>query len=139
MLRFIHYLISKVFGYQTVEDKANLAHKIFTALCSGDYPVLNKYCKSKACIDIMALRIYECQFNRYNFYQYRYDKDDFDSIVMLKNLCNNKKNIHISEFVALYFYLKSSLYMNSMQRFDTRINVFNDKEFYIYDKFLDKV
>lgn len=139
MLRFIHYLIIKFFGYYTIEGKATLAHKIFVALCVGDYDVLNKYCKSKACIDIMALRIYECQFNRYNFYQYRYDKDDFDSIEMLKNLCNNKKNMHISEFVALYFYLKRTLYMYTLQRFDTRINVFNDKEFYIYDKFLDKV
>lgn len=139
MLRFIHYLISKFFGYYTIEGKATLAHKIFVALCVGDYDVLNKYCKSKACIDIMALRIYECQFNRYNFYQYRYDKDDFDSIKMLKNLCNNKKNMHISEFVALYFYLKSPLYMYTLQRFDPGINVFNDKEYYIYDKFLDKV
>jgi hypothetical protein len=139
MKRIIQYLIVKFFGYHTTEGKATLAHKIFVALCTGDYDVLNKYCKSKACIDIMALRIYECRSNRYNFYQYRFDEKEFDSIKMLKNLCNNKKNMHISEFVALYFYLKSSLSMNSMQRFDPRISAFNGKEFYIYDKFLDKV
>ncbi|WAE77361.1 hypothetical protein vBEcoMphAPEC6_02555 [Escherichia phage ph0011] len=139
MIRLIQYLIIKFFGCHTIEGKASLAHKIFVALCTGDYDVLNKYCKSQACIDIMALRIYECQFNRYNFYQYRYDKQEFDSFEMLKNLCNNKKNMHISEFVALYFYLKSSLFITTSQLFDTRFNAFKGKEFYIYDKFLDKV
>lgn len=139
MRRIIQYLIRKLFRYETIEYKANLAYQIYIALCTGDYAVLNKYCTSKATIDIMALRLYECQFFRYNHYQYRYDEKDFNSIDILTKLCNNKKNIHISEFTALYFYLKSSLYINSMKRFDTRVNAFEGKEFEIYDKFLDKV
>lgn len=138
MIKFIvDKILQFLFGYESVEYKAQLGYEIYNALLTNDIEIINKYCRSKEAIDIMACRMYDIYFNRSNAFTYTYDEKNFNSLKMLKNLCNNKKTIHISEFVALLFYLRSSISLSIT--YEHSLAILKGKEIDVYSKFLDRI
>lgn len=133
ILKKIKYLIGKIFQPK-VQAQADKAFKIYEALKFGDYSVLNAYCRSKSCIDIICMRMEIYTFKPEYIYASYSEYNNFDVLESLTYLINNKSNIDIAEFFALYFFLKCALLGN----WSFEIN-FTSRELDIYTKFLEQI